>query len=116
MSALRAPTSLELTDAATVAAARGQRRARGPSEEREHLLERLQNLRKILPVFATELASARRQAAQLRVENKRLVEHVRRLQATAASDDPGARQHGPGRRQPTPGGQSDIGSRPQRRA
>lgn len=92
---------------ATVAAAPGQWRARGPSVDREHVLERLRNLRKTLPVLATGLASARRQAAQLRVENKRLVEQVRRLQATAASDR--------GRRQPTPA-QSDIGSRPQRRA
>ena len=33
------------------------------ASERDHLLDRLQNLRAILPVFAQELASARRQAA-----------------------------------------------------
>jgi hypothetical protein len=44
----------------------------------DHLLDRLQNLRTILPVLATELASARRQAAQLRVENRRLIEQLRR--------------------------------------
>ncbi len=47
--------------------------------DREQLLDRLQNLRSILPVFATELAAARRQAARLRVENAQLVEQVRRL-------------------------------------
>lgn len=48
--------------------------------DREHLLERLHNLRTILPVFAQELAGGRRQAARLRVENGRLAEEVRRLQ------------------------------------
>lgn len=47
--------------------------------DREHLLERLQSLRGILPVFAQELASARRQAAALRIENRGLHEEVRRL-------------------------------------
>lgn len=50
------------------------------AEDRDHLLERLQHLRGILPVFAQELASARRQAASLRVENSKLTEEVRRLQ------------------------------------
>jgi hypothetical protein len=49
--------------------------------DREHLLDRLHRLRGILPVFAQELASARRQAAALRVENRGLLEEVRRLQA-----------------------------------
>ena len=53
--------------------------------DRARLLARLQNLRTIVPVFAEELASARRQAARLRaarlrLENGRLVEQVRRLQ------------------------------------
>lgn len=47
--------------------------------DRDHLLERLQRLRTIMPVFAQELAGARRQAAALRVENRRLLEEVRRL-------------------------------------
>ena len=50
------------------------------AEDRDHLLERLQHLRGILPIFAQELASARRQAASLRVENSKLTEEVRRLQ------------------------------------
>jgi hypothetical protein len=49
--------------------------------DRDHLLERLHHLRTILPVFAQELASSRRQAAVLRVENRGLVDEVRRLRA-----------------------------------
>ena len=48
--------------------------------ERDQLLERLHNLRTILPVMAQELACARRQASSLRLENRRLIEEVRRLQ------------------------------------
>ena len=48
--------------------------------EREQLLDRLQHLRGILSAFAQEAASARRHAARLRVENRRLLEEVRRLQ------------------------------------
>jgi predicted nuclease with TOPRIM domain len=50
------------------------------ARERAELLDRLQNLRAIVPVFAQELASERRQAARLRQENKSLTEQVRRLQ------------------------------------
>lgn len=50
-------------------------------DDRDHLLDRLQHLRGILPVFAQELASARRQTAALRVENRGLLEEVRRLRA-----------------------------------
>ena len=49
--------------------------------DREHLLDRLHRLRGILPVIAQELANARRQAAALRVENRGLLEEVRRLRA-----------------------------------
>lgn len=55
--------------------------------EREHLIDRLQRLRGILPVFAQELASARRQAAALRVENRGLQEEVRRLRAQRCQGD-----------------------------
>lgn len=48
--------------------------------DREHLLDRLDRLRAILPAFAKELASSRRQAAALRVENRGLLAEVRRLQ------------------------------------
>jgi DNA-binding FadR family transcriptional regulator len=50
------------------------------ASDRDQMLERLYNLRTILPVMATELANARRQAAQLRVENRRLVEQLRHAQ------------------------------------
>ena len=46
----------------------------------DHLLERLHHLRTIVPVFAQELASAKRQTAHLRAENRRLTQEVRRLQ------------------------------------
>lgn len=49
--------------------------------DRDHLLDRLTHLRAIVPVFAQELASARRTAAALRVENRRLLERIRELQA-----------------------------------
>ncbi len=54
-------------------------RAAAAAVDREHLLDRLQHFRAVLPVVAQQLASARRQAAQLRVENCGLVEEVRRL-------------------------------------
>jgi hypothetical protein len=47
--------------------------------DRDHLLDRLHSLRTIMPVFAQELASARRQAAALRLENRRLLERVQQL-------------------------------------
>ncbi len=50
---------------------------------REQLLDRLAQLRTILPAFAEELATARRQTAALRalrVENRGLLAEVRRLQ------------------------------------
>jgi hypothetical protein len=51
-----------------------------PDGDRDQLLDRLKSLRTIVPVFAQELASTRRQTAQLRLENGRLLEQVRQLQ------------------------------------
>jgi hypothetical protein len=48
--------------------------------DHEQLSGRLENLRAIVPVFAQELAVARRQAAALRLENRRLAERIRELQ------------------------------------
>jgi hypothetical protein len=48
--------------------------------DRDQLLDRLQHLRTILPVFAQELATARRHTAQLRKDNRRLLEEIHRLQ------------------------------------
>jgi septal ring factor EnvC (AmiA/AmiB activator) len=49
--------------------------------EREQLADRLHSLRRVLPVLAQEMASARRQAAHLRLDNRRLTEQVRALRA-----------------------------------
>lgn len=60
--------------------------------DREQLLDRLHSLRSVLPVFAEELASARRQAARLRVENGRLLEQVRELQHASHRPTAGRRR------------------------
>jgi hypothetical protein len=59
----------------------GRKRA-GAGKERagDHLLDRLQKLRTIVPVSARELASAPPKAAALRLENRRLLERIRELQ------------------------------------
>jgi hypothetical protein len=49
--------------------------------ERDKLVDRLRSLRRVLPVLAQEMASARRQAAQLTIDNRRLTEQVRELRA-----------------------------------
>ncbi len=69
------------------------------ASERDHLLDRLHNIRAILPVFAQELASARRQSAQLRLENASLMRQVRELQrervlVDTTSPDDGRRKAG----------------------
>lgn len=60
------------------------------ARERDQMLERLGSLRRILPVLAQEMAAARRQAARLRSDNRRLSEQVRQLRATLE-----AREHRP---------------------
>ena len=50
--------------------------------ERDQLLDRLRSLRRVLPALAQEMAAARRQAARLRTDNRRLAEQVRQLRAT----------------------------------
>jgi hypothetical protein len=49
--------------------------------ERDQLLDRLRSLRRVLPVLAQEMAAARRQAARLKTDNRRLSEQVRELRA-----------------------------------
>lgn len=44
------------------------------------MLDRLRDLRRVLPVLAQEMAAARRQAARLRTDNRRLAQQVRELQ------------------------------------
>ncbi len=49
--------------------------------ERDHLVDRLSSLRRVVPVLAQEMAAARRQAARLKTDNRRLSEQVRKLRA-----------------------------------
>jgi hypothetical protein len=60
---------------------RPPRRPAGEAGERDELLDRLRNLRRVLPALAQEMAAARRQAANLRIDNRRLTDQVRELQA-----------------------------------
>jgi phage shock protein A len=60
------------------------------ASDRDQMLERMRSLRRILPVLAQEMAAARRQAARLRTDNRRLTEQVRELRATLE-----AREHKP---------------------
>lgn len=60
---------------------------RSEEREREQLLDRLQSLRRALPVLAQEMAAARRQAARLRSDNRKLSEQVRRLRTTLEARD-----------------------------
>ena len=66
------------------------RQAGGDAWERDEMLDRLRNLRRILPALAQEMAAARRQAARLRTDNRRLSEQVRQLRKALA-----AREHKP---------------------
>jgi phage shock protein A len=52
------------------------------------LLERLQKLRNLLPVFAQETAAARREAAQLRLQNTTLQTRLAELEARAPTVPP----------------------------
>ncbi|MGC2373332.1 MAG: hypothetical protein WA484_05625 [Solirubrobacteraceae bacterium] len=61
--------------------------------DRDHLIERLHRLPSILPVFAQELASARRQTAALRIENRGPLEEVRRLRSQPGESSPPQRHH-----------------------
>jgi hypothetical protein len=55
--------------------------------EREQLTDRLHSLRRVLPVLAREMATARRQAAHLRLDNRRLADQVRELRAELEARD-----------------------------
>jgi hypothetical protein len=71
----------------------------------------LHNLRTILPVLAAELANARRQAAQLRVENRKLAEQLRRTQADGRTRAP-ASVHRQLASKPARHGRAGIARRP----
>jgi len=64
------------------------------ASEREYLLERLRSLRAILPLLAEELAGARRQNAQLQLENGRLLEQMRELNRQRAPQSRADLEHG----------------------
>ena len=57
------------------------------ARDREQMLERLNSLRAILPIFARELASARREAARLRVQNRRLTGQIEKLRGTRGTHE-----------------------------
>lgn len=67
------------------------RAAAEEASERNQLLDRLSSLRRVLPILAQEMAAARRQAAHLRIDNRRLTDQVRKLRAELE-----ARDHRPG--------------------
>ena len=54
------------------------------ARNREQLPERLNKLCAILPIFARELAKARREAARLRVQNRQLIDEVEELRGAMA--------------------------------
>jgi predicted nuclease with TOPRIM domain len=57
------------------------------ARDREQLLERLNKLCAILPIFARELANARSEAARLRVQNRRLIDQVEELRGAMATHE-----------------------------
>ena len=68
-----------------------QREAASQARERDQLIDRLHRLRQVLPVLAREMASARRQAAHLKLDNRRLTEQVRELRAALEARERGMR-------------------------
>jgi hypothetical protein len=64
-----------------------QRTRRDDGWERDQMVDRLRSLRRVLPVLAQEMAAARRQAAHLRVDNRRLTEQVRELRSELEAHD-----------------------------
>lgn len=67
---LRGPANLEDGDSDSASMI-------GSHPSRAEAIGRLEQLRKVVPVFAHELVSARREAAQLRTENASLHEQLR---------------------------------------
>ena len=53
-----------------------------PGEDTAALVDRMQKLRLLIPAFAQEAASARREAARLRSENAKLRRRVDELERT----------------------------------
>jgi len=65
----------------TTPSPRGAQHVSGRSPHTADILDRLARLRLVLPALGQELATARREAAKLRVENGRLKDRLHRLEA-----------------------------------
>ena len=65
----------------------GSRRSSRSYPSRAEAIDRFERLRSVVPVFAQELMSARRQAAQLRAENGWLIEQARQMQRERAASN-----------------------------
>lgn len=66
----------------------GSRRSSRSSPSRAEAIDRLEQLRSVVPVFAQEVLSARREAARLRAENGSLVDQLRQLARGRAQSNP----------------------------
>ncbi len=67
----------------TTPASRSAPHVSGRSPHTADILDRLARLRLVLPALGQELATARREAAKLRVENGRLKDRLQRLEASS---------------------------------
>lgn len=65
----------------TTISSRGAPHVPGRSPHTADILDRLARLRRVLPALGQELATARREAAKLRVENGRLKDRLQSLEA-----------------------------------
>lgn len=65
----------------TTTSSRGATHVTGRSPHTADILDRLARLRLVLPALGQELATARREAAKLRVENGRLKDRLLSLEA-----------------------------------
>ncbi|HEV3070673.1 MAG TPA: hypothetical protein VGY76_04510 [Solirubrobacteraceae bacterium] len=65
----------------TSKSSRGAKYVPGRSPHTADILDRLARLRLVLPALGQELATARREAAKLRVENGKLKDRLHRLEA-----------------------------------
>jgi hypothetical protein len=65
----------------TTISSRGATHVTGRSPHTADILDRLARLRLVLPALGQELATARREAAKLRVENGRLKDRLHSLEA-----------------------------------
>jgi hypothetical protein len=65
----------------TTHSSRGVTRVPGRSPHTADILDRLARLRLVLPALGQELATARREAAKLRVENGKLKDRLHSLEA-----------------------------------